>query len=55
MRQVLIDQHGVDASRIKAVGYGESQPRADNDTKDGRQQNRRVMAVIKTEVEKPAK
>ena len=55
VRQVLIDQHGVDASRIKAVGYGESQPRADNDTKDGRQQNRRVMAVIKTEVEKPAK
>ena len=45
VRQVLIDQHGVDASRIKAVGYGESQPRADNDTKDGRQQNRRVMAV----------
>lgn len=49
VRQVLIDQHGVDASRIKAVGYGESQPRADNDTKDGRQQNRRVMAVIKTD------
>jgi len=55
VRQVLIDQHGVDASRVKAVGYGESQPRADNDTKEGRQQNRRVMAVIKTEVEKPAK
>ncbi|MCF7981315.1 MAG: OmpA family protein [Pseudomonadales bacterium] len=54
VRNVLINQHGIDGDRVKAVGYGESQPRASNDTKEGRQQNRRVMAIIKTEVEKPA-
>lgn len=34
--------HGVDGSRLTAVGYGESQPVADNGTADGRAQNRRV-------------
>lgn len=54
VRQVLIDEHGIDADRVKAIGYGESQPRASNETADGLQQNRRVIAVIKTEVEKSA-
>ena len=33
---------GVDAKRLTAVGYGSSEPMASNDTKEGRQQNRRV-------------
>ncbi len=33
---------GIDATRIKAVGYGYSKPIADNSTIEGRQQNRRV-------------
>ena len=33
---------GVDASRITTVGYGESRPRADNATAEGRKLNRRV-------------
>ncbi|MBR6673957.1 MAG: OmpA family protein, partial [Mailhella sp.] len=37
---------GVAAQRISAVGYGEGQPIADNDTEFGRQQNRRVEVRI---------
>ncbi len=37
----LISQ-GVDALRLTAVGYGEDQPIADNATRDGRAENRRV-------------
>lgn len=33
---------GVDASRLQAVGYGETQPVGDNKTSAGRTQNRRV-------------
>jgi outer membrane protein OmpA-like peptidoglycan-associated protein len=37
---------GVNFSQIVAVGYGESQPRADNLTTTGKQLNRRVEAKI---------
>lgn len=38
---------GIDASRIDAVGYGDEKPVASNDTKEGRQKNRRIEAVEK--------
>jgi len=37
---------GIAKSRMKAVGMGESQPLATNDTAKGRQRNRRVELVI---------
>lgn len=36
----------VDASKIKAVGYGETKPVASNDTVEGKAENRRVEAVM---------
>jgi OOP family OmpA-OmpF porin len=39
-------ERGVDAGRISSVGYGESKPIADNDTVEGRQDNRRIVAVL---------
>ncbi|HEY0971625.1 MAG TPA: OmpA family protein [Gemmatimonadales bacterium] len=41
----LVSQ-GVDASRIRTVGMGESEPEASNDTAAGRAQNRRVEVAI---------
>jgi OOP family OmpA-OmpF porin len=37
---------GVEANRLTARGYGEEQPIASNDTKDGRAQNRRVELKV---------
>ncbi len=35
-------EHGIEKDRLTAKGFGETQPRVDNDTKENRQKNRRV-------------
>ncbi len=42
----LAKEEGIAASRLTAKGYGESRPVAGNDTKEGRQINRRVEFLI---------
>jgi OOP family OmpA-OmpF porin len=37
---------GIDKNRMKAVGYGETKPIADNKTKEGRALNRRVELQV---------
>lgn len=45
VRQALIDDHGLDANKLKVRGYGEAQPVADNATPEGRYENRRVEVI----------
>ncbi len=45
VRDLLVSK-GVSPSRITVIGYGESRPRASNDTAYGRQLNRRVEIYI---------
>jgi OOP family OmpA-OmpF porin len=46
VRQYLIDKLGIESTRLTAVGYGPDRPIASNDTKEGRQKNRRVEGLI---------
>jgi OOP family OmpA-OmpF porin len=50
----LVSQYGIDAARVSSAGYGEARPEASNATEQGRQQNRRVVGVVKASVEKRA-
>jgi OOP family OmpA-OmpF porin len=45
VRDYLVDK-GIDAARLSAVGYGEAKPVADNDSDEGREQNRRVELTV---------
>ena len=40
--QAYLAANGIDAERLRALGFGESQPIGDNNTAAGRRQNRRV-------------
>lgn len=45
----LVNEDGIDPSRMTATGYGESQPIASNINREGRSQNRRVEFDLKVE------
>lgn len=46
-----LSTEGVSSSRLFAIGKGESEPRATNDTEAGRQLNRRVELFVKPVIE----
>ncbi|MCZ4304223.1 OmpA family protein [Zoogloeaceae bacterium G21618-S1] len=46
VRNALIDQGGIDPTRLNAEGRGEAEPVADNDTPEGRARNRRVELFL---------
>ncbi|MCO6411212.1 MAG: OmpA family protein [Thiogranum sp.] len=47
-------ERGVAADRVRAIGYGETRPRADNETPQGRSRNRRVSFVLQASSAAPA-
>lgn len=56
----LVDNFGIDRSRLTAKGYGYTRPVADNATQEGKQKNRRIEALIDcafdvTKIEPPEK
>jgi peptidoglycan-associated lipoprotein len=46
VRQYLNQQHQFPLHRINVISYGEAEPIADNHTRSGRSQNRRVALVV---------
>jgi peptidoglycan-associated lipoprotein len=46
VRDYIAKKYGVALSRLNVISYGEDQPVADNKTRDGRAQNRRVVIRI---------
>jgi OOP family OmpA-OmpF porin len=53
VKGALVTRYGIDAARLSAVGYGESRPVTSNASKDGKAQNRRVVAVMQAETTEP--
>lgn len=49
VRNVLVNEYGVQGNRVDSVGYGESRPVADNATESGRAINRRVEAEVEAQ------
>ena len=54
VRHTLINTYKLDAQRVKAIGYGEQSPVADNSTAEGRAANRRVIGIVESTIQKAA-
>ncbi len=52
VRNMLVQDFGIDASRVTSKGYGPANPVADNKSAEGKAKNRRVIAVITGERKK---
>jgi OOP family OmpA-OmpF porin len=50
VRSLLISL-GIEEQRVRAIGKGESEPKGDNGTPEGRLMNRRVEVTLKNEDE----
>jgi outer membrane protein OmpA-like peptidoglycan-associated protein len=44
--RLFMNKHGVPLNRMSTISYGKADPVADNKTKTGRAQNRRVVMVV---------
>jgi peptidoglycan-associated lipoprotein len=44
--RLFMNQHGVPLNRMSTISFGEQEPAADNNTRAGRAQNRRVVLIV---------
>ena len=44
--RLFMNQHGVPLNRLSTISYGKADPVADNKTRTGRTQNRRVVLIV---------
>jgi peptidoglycan-associated lipoprotein len=44
--RLFMNQHGVPLNRVSTISYGQKDPVADNKTRTGRAQNRRVVLIV---------
>ena len=49
VKNVLVNQYGVQGNRVDSIGYGKTRPVADNSTDAGRATNRRVEAEVEAQ------
>jgi OOP family OmpA-OmpF porin len=52
IKQIMVTKYNIDSSRITAKGFGYSKPIASNETKEGKQQNRRIEAAVEYIIKK---
>ncbi|MFC3122317.1 OmpA family protein [Agaribacter flavus] len=52
VRSLLINEYGIDSSRLSAVGYGESRLKFTENTAEAHRLNRRIEVVVSTMIEK---
>ena len=52
VRDILVRDHGIAPERLDVAGYGEADPIADNNTRDGRWLNRRVTLTLVSDADK---
>lgn len=48
-KDILVNRYGIDSMKLRPIGYGESRPVDTNNTDQGRQNNRRVVATVVSE------
>lgn len=51
VREYLYKQHDIPLHLMNVISFGDEQPIADNSSKDGRAQNRRVVLVVRMQID----
>ncbi len=53
--KILVEKYGIDAARVKAVGYGITKPLAKGNSKEAHKMNRRIEGVVTASIKESVK